>query len=248
MRERHDRPQQPQDFCRPPNFRVLVSRLCTSPPLVLLGVASLTILASCQTLEPLVFDGNAPRDASDRRYSPSFTYQERERGDVSSSDFFWFEGNLKQVYLDLAPGEHKSFVPSTPVIDTGTQIENSEQVGDQLVTHRYKVTMNRERGEVVWISNPSTVRILTWGFVIDIATVLTLRYDGEVLNSRLDLVFGSKRDLDASLGANVRALSRAHHEREMHNASKILSWLKESGQLYQDPSTWGLRGIRAGLS
>lgn len=205
------------------------------------------ILSSCGALQGLVFDGKAPQDISKIDNSVTFEYTEMSGEDITEQDFLRFIENIKSVYLDIAPGEHKTFHPNTEIVRNGTIIDNSEQVGGQLVSHRYTVEIDREKHVVKWVSNPSVVRIIPWDFRIEVATVLTLRFQEGVLNTDLTLIFGSERDLRTSLKTDMKQIWGTHNNREMSNALKILKYLKRSNQLYGQPSTWNIDAIRQEL-
>lgn len=205
------------------------------------------ILAGCSSLQTLFFDGKPPQEPFSRDHTATFLYQQDFRGAISESDFFRFIENLKYVYLDLARGEHKTFQPDSEAIGNGTSITNSEQTGKQFVIHRYRVEVDKNIHSVRWVSNPSVVEMLPWGFKLEIATVLTMKFDDGTLRTQLDLVFGSKRDLDQSLRSDLKELWGAHNEREMSNACRILLYLKTSGQLYNNPSTWRINDIQDSL-
>lgn len=203
------------------------------------------ILSSCSIFQGLVFDGKAPQDISNVDNSVAFEYVEMSCDDITWQDFSRFIENIKYVYMDIAQGQHKTFHPNTEIIKNGTIIDNSEQVGDQIVSHRYAVEIDSERHVVKWVSNPSVVRIVPWDFSIDVATVLTLKFQEGTLNTHLAIIFGSERDLKASLKTNMKQLWGNHNNIEMSNAFNVLKYLKKSKQLYNQPSTWNIDAIRS---
>lgn len=202
------------------------------------GIISL-LVSSCQSL---IFDGKAPQNPEERKYSIIFHYHTKI-DDITKDDFFKFIENFGVVYLYLALGEHKTFSPDMGKVIDGSNVLNTEEVNGQFVTHHYKIYENKSKGYIRWISNPSEVILRKWNFKIQMATILELTFSEGEYRTELSLVFGSKKDLDSSLKNKVQENWDVHNTREMGNGKIILEYLKKSGQLEQDPKTWNIEPI-----
>ncbi|TGK13800.1 hypothetical protein EHO60_00115 [Leptospira fletcheri] len=197
------------------------------------------LFCSCASL---FVDGKPPSDLNDLKYKYTFSFEEKKNRPTEI--FYRFHENLAGLYQDFARKEHLSFSVADNKIVNGSMITNTEESGGQWIQHQYKVSIDRKKGFIEWVSPESVVLIKRWNLEMKVATILRFYVSKNSIREELTIAFGSERDYKAALSEKSDEIWRKHNQREMENAFLIADYLVTSGQIYKNPAEWNIHPLR----